>query len=337
MHHLTLLANAWFLSHDERYAQRVADQLRSWWRENPFLSGIHWTNGIEVGIRLISMVWIRRLLADWPGAAALFERDDLAVRQIRWHQQYLAAFRSRGSSANNHVIAEAAGQLVASCAFPWFPESNRWRRAATRLLERELIRNTFPSGVGRELASDYQCFVAELGLVAAIEAGASQHPLGPAVWARLCAVVDTTAALLDERMRPPRQGDGDEGRALLLDAPSRGGWRSLLAVGGRPARPAGLVARSRGRRGQRAHRRDGRSAAGRRGPASRAAVAVPRRRPHPVAHGTGRGAGDLVPVRWRPARIPQHRRARPRRCAVRGGPVRRCGHPRRPRYVLLSR
>ncbi len=231
MHHLTLLANAWFLSHDERYAQRVAGQLRSWWRENPFLSGIHWTNGIEVGIRLISMVWIRRLLADWPGAAALFERDDLAVRQIRWHQQYLAAFRSRGSSANNHVIAEAAGQLVASCAFPWFPESNRWRRAATRLLERELIRNTFPSGVGRELASDYQGFVAELGLVAAIEADASQHPLGPAVWARLCAVVDTTAALLDERMRPPRQGDGDEGRALLLDAPSRGGWRSLLAAG----------------------------------------------------------------------------------------------------------
>ena len=44
----------------------------------------------------------------------------LALRQIRWHQQYLAAFRSRGSSANNHVIAEAAGQLVASCAFPWF-------------------------------------------------------------------------------------------------------------------------------------------------------------------------------------------------------------------------
>ena len=37
-------------------------------------------------------------------------------------------------------------------------------------LEREIIRNTFPSGVGRELASDYQRFVAELGLLAAVEA-----------------------------------------------------------------------------------------------------------------------------------------------------------------------
>src|SRR5262249_31317655 len=34
LQHLTLLATAWFLTHDEPYAQRVADQLRSWWREN---------------------------------------------------------------------------------------------------------------------------------------------------------------------------------------------------------------------------------------------------------------------------------------------------------------
>jgi len=56
--------------------------------------------------------------------------------------QYLATFRSRGSSANNHVIAETAGQLVACCAFPWFPESERWRRDSARLLGRELLRNT---------------------------------------------------------------------------------------------------------------------------------------------------------------------------------------------------
>jgi hypothetical protein len=231
LQHLTLLATAWFLSGEQAYAQRVADQLRSWWRENPFLSGVHWTSGIELGVRLISLAWIRRLLDDWPGARDLFERDALALQQIRWHQQYLAAFRSRGSSANNHVIAEAAGQLVASCAFPWFPESERWRQKAAGLLERELIRNTFPSGIGRELASEYQCFVAELGLLAAVEAGASGHPLSAATWQRLCAMVDSAAALADERLRPPRQGDSDEGRALLLDAPADSRWPSLLALG----------------------------------------------------------------------------------------------------------
>lgn len=237
LQHLTLLAMAWYLTREDAYARRVAEQLRSWWRENPFLSGVHWTSGIELGIRLISFAWIRRLLDDWPEVAGLFENNSLAVRQIRWHQQYLAAFRSRGSSANNHVIAEAAGQLVASCAFEWFPQSPRWRRNAMRLLEAELDRNTFPSGIGRELASDYHGFVAELGFLAAVEADASGHPLSEATWRRLCAMADAAAALIDERLRPPRQGDSDEGRAVLLDAPARSHWASLLAVAGELAGP----------------------------------------------------------------------------------------------------
>ena len=187
LQHLTLLSTAWYLIGEDKYATRVADHLRSWYLDNPFLSGIHWTSGIELGVRLTSLVWIRRLLDDWPGVAELFENDGLALQQIRWHQEYLAMFPSRASSANNHVIAEAAGQLMASCAFPWFPESERWRNQAARLLERELIRNTFPSGIGRELASDYQCFVAELGFLAAVEAEVSGHPLSQRVWGRLCA------------------------------------------------------------------------------------------------------------------------------------------------------
>jgi Heparinase II/III-like protein/Heparinase II/III N-terminus len=231
LQHLTLLATAWYLTEDERYARRVADHLMSWWRQNPFLSGVHWTSGIEVGIRLISFAWIRRLLDGWPGAPELFERNGLALRQIQWHQQYLARFRSRGSSANNHVIAEAAGQLVASCAFPWFARSPRWRRDAARLLERELARNTFLSGIDRELATDYQCFVALLGMLAAADASAAGQPLSDDTWARLCAMTDSGVAILDAALRPPRQGDGDDGRAILLDAPAENQWMSLLGVG----------------------------------------------------------------------------------------------------------
>jgi hypothetical protein len=231
LQHLTLLATAWYLSREEAYADRVAAQLRSWWQQNPFLSGVHWTSGIEVGVRLISLAWIRRLLNDWPGAEGLFERSPQAVAQIRWHQQFLAAFRSSGSSSNNHVIAEAAGQLVASCAFPWFAETPRWRRDSAALLTAELAHNTFGSGLNRELASDYHCFVAELGLLAAAEARASGHPLGEGTTALLCATVDCAAALLDEQLRPPRQGDGDEGRAVLLDAPVPNRWPGLLAIG----------------------------------------------------------------------------------------------------------
>ncbi|RZT26869.1 heparinase II/III-like protein [Kribbella sp. VKM Ac-2569] len=230
-HHLTQLAAAWYLTHDDQYAERVADHLNDWWRSNPFLSGVHWASGIELGLRLISWTWIRRLLNDWPEITDLFEHNELALQQIYWHQRYLAAFRSHGSSANNHVIAEAAGQLAGACAFPWFTKSARWRADAAALLEKELDANTFPSGVNRELATDYHRFVSELGLYAALEADLAGHPLSPQTWALLTRTVDVAAAIVDTSLRPPRQGDDDEGMALVLDPPDITNWSAYLSLG----------------------------------------------------------------------------------------------------------
>jgi hypothetical protein len=227
-HHLTILAAAWYVTGDDRYAERVAAQLRSWWRDNLFLSGVHWTSGIEVGLRLIAWAWIRRLLDGWPGVEDLFEHNDLAVTQLCGHQRYLAAFRSVGSSANNHVIAELSGQIVGACAFPWYEESRRWRESAVAALSRELERNTFPTGVNRELATDYHAFVAELVLLAAAEASSYGQPLPSDIWARLCRMADVGAALADACGEPPRQGDSDDGRALVVDGASNRRWAGFL-------------------------------------------------------------------------------------------------------------
>lgn len=237
LQHLTLLAIAWYLTGDDAYAERVDGQLRSWWAANPLLSGVNWTSGIELGVRLINFAWIRRLLDGWVGVADLFEYNDLALRQIRWHQQYLATFESRGSSANNHLIAEAAGLLTGSCAFPWFGESDRWRSLASGLLERSLRSNTFDSGINRELATDYHGFVFELGIFAALDAACAGVPVSADCWRLLCSMADTMAALVDARVRPPRQGDSDEGRVVLLDAPAHNRWPTLLSLAGALFRP----------------------------------------------------------------------------------------------------
>ncbi|ALO96809.1 heparinase [Streptomyces hygroscopicus subsp. limoneus] len=229
--YLTVLAAAYALTGNERYAERVAGHLRSWWAANPPLRGVHWTSGIELGIRLLSWVWIRRLLDGWPGAAGLFEGDPVALNQIWHHQRWLAAFPSRGSSANNHVIAEAAGQFAAACAFGWFPSSARWRADALRSLERHLRANTFPSGLNRELASEYHGLVLELGLAAVAEADAAGVPVPASVRLVLLRMTDALAAVVDSRLRPPRQGDADDGHGLVVDGAGTDRWASLLATG----------------------------------------------------------------------------------------------------------
>ena len=230
LHHLTVLSLAYALSGDEGFAERVAAQLRSWWRANPWLAGVNWTSGIEVGIRLISLAWVRRLLDGWRGAPSLFEEDGEALGQIWAHQRYLAAFPSKGSSANNHAVAEAAGLLVGALAFPWWPESERWASDAARWLEAELARNTFPSGVNREMAFEYHGFVAELAVVAGAEADAAWQPLGDSTWELIARMCDVVAATADATLQPPRYGDGDDGKALVLD-PGADRWEALLDTG----------------------------------------------------------------------------------------------------------
>ncbi|MCM8556109.1 alginate lyase family protein [Streptomyces sp. STCH 565 A] len=230
--YLTVLAAAYAVTGDERYAERVAEHLRSWWASNAPLRGVHWTSGIELGIRLLSWVWIRRLLDGWPGAAALFEGNPVALDQIWHHQRWLAAFPSRGSSANNHAVAEAAGQFAAACAFGWFPASARWRADALRSLERHLRSNTFGSGLNRELATEYHGLVLELGLAALAEADAARVPVPATVRLVLLRMTDALAAVVDGRLRPPRQGDADDGHGLVVDGAGTDRWASLLATGG---------------------------------------------------------------------------------------------------------
>jgi hypothetical protein len=229
--YLTVLAAAYAVTGDDRYAERVAAHLRSWWAANAPLRGVHWISGIELGIRLLSWVWIRRLLDGWPGAAPLFEDNPVALNQIWHHQRWLAAFPSRGSSANNHIVAEAAGQFAAACAFGWFPSSERWRADALRSLERHLRANTFGSGLNRELATEYHGLVLELGLAAVAEADAADVPVPAAVRLVLRRMTDALAAVVDNRLRPPRQGDADDGYGLVVDGAGTDRWASLLATG----------------------------------------------------------------------------------------------------------
>ncbi|MEU3249817.1 alginate lyase family protein [Streptomyces sp. NPDC006997] len=229
--YLTVLAAAYAVTGNERYAERVAAHLRSWWAANPPLRGAHWTSGIELGIRLLSWVWTRRLLDGWPGAGGLFEDNPVAREQLWHHQRWLAAFPSRGSSANNHVIAETAGQFAAACAFGWFPESARWRSDALRSLTRHLDANTFGSGLNRELATEYHGLVLELGLAALAEADTAGVPVPAALRGTLLRMTDALAAVVDNRLRPPRQGDADDGHGLVVDGAGTDRWGSLLATG----------------------------------------------------------------------------------------------------------
>lgn len=230
LHHVTLLAAAFRCTGRSAFADRAIAHLLSWWQANPPLCGIHWLSGIELGLRLIAWVWLRRLLDGYTNIDAVFERSETFQQQLHAHQTWIASFYSRGSSANNHLIAEMVGLLTAAGAFPLFRESAAWARFAAERLEHEITKQTFPDGMNRELASGYHVFVLELLLIAGLEADAAGAPLSDAYWSRLRDMGDALAAVVDARLQTICQGDGDDARALVLESPAVSPVHVVLAL-----------------------------------------------------------------------------------------------------------
>ncbi len=230
-HHLTMLALACAVTGREHYAERTADALCDWVEKNPFPQGINWNSGLEAGIRLISWMWIDRLLRETEAHRRLFGENGALWPAIYWHQRFIAEHYSLGSSSNNHLVGEMSGLYQAALVWPFFEESERWREFAKQTLEREIFLQTFPGGVNREQAFSYHIFALELFLLAALEGDRLDDGYSRRYRQRLVRMLEVIPTMTDAGGNLPRYGDEDHGMALQLRplASSRTGW--LYALG----------------------------------------------------------------------------------------------------------
>ncbi len=230
-HHVTLLALAFALTRYERYAVEVHEQIRSWQEQNPFLVGVNWTHPLEHGIRLIAWVWCERLMRGSRHYERLFGDDSPLWRTIHAHQWFIARTPSHGSSANNHLIGEMAGLFISASAWPVFRRSAAWTRMAREQLENAFSRQTFDSGLNREQAFAYHCFVLELGLLACAEANRAGEPFSDRFHGILRRMTEAVPALTDVGGNLPRYGDGDESMAVQLQSRAQPRTPWLMQMG----------------------------------------------------------------------------------------------------------
>lgn len=216
LQHAELLAAAFCVSQDARYADALEQELSSWLNGNRFPLGINWCSSLEVGLRLIALVNIERLLGGSAAHQRLFGQGGSAWESIYCHQVFAASHWARGSSANNHLVGEATGLLVASTSWPYWRESRRWASAARRILEEEAIKQTFSDGLNREQAFGYHVFVAELLVAAGVAAERCGRPFSERFKRTVRSMVEAIPALTDVGGNLPRWGDSDDARAYRL-------------------------------------------------------------------------------------------------------------------------
>jgi hypothetical protein len=269
--HLMTLARAAFLTGEPRFSSAACRWLVSWIDENPPYIGIHWTSALELGLRLIAWSWIFRLLrplGEAPAGRPVPETRVMATeagseagslllpppvagrlsavassgwtrelereffRAIQLQAEFVRRYHSDHSSANNHLIGEAAGVATAGLAFPWLAEADRWRDWGLAILARELPRQCHPDGVTAEQTFHYQAFVMDLVLQPVLLARHQGHELPGELLDRLEAMAGFLYTAMDASGTLPNVGDADDGAAILLGQDIHSPYRSLLATCG---------------------------------------------------------------------------------------------------------
>jgi hypothetical protein len=234
--HLVTLAQAHSLTGDTRYSLGLRAQLDSWIEQCPVGRGPNWVSALELGIRLINWSFAWQLLGGWR--SRLFADEGGAVFRERWlnaifeHARMIAGNLSRFSSANNHLIGEAAGVYVAASTWPMWPQMRAWGERCRDVLEVECHRQNAADGGNREQAFGYQTFVIDFLLISGLAARARGEDFSPVYWRRLESMIDFLASMTSATGKLPMIGDADDGRVVNL-APESGfsAHGSLIATG----------------------------------------------------------------------------------------------------------
>jgi len=234
--HLVTLAQAYVLSGETKYYRVIRDHLESWFAACPYRMGPNWSSALEAAIRLINWSVTWQLLG--AARSRLFEDAESARFRQRWlesvhqHAQFVRGYFSLHSSANNHLIGEAAGLFIAALTWPHWPSARAWLLAAKAILEREALLQNAPDGVNREQAVSYQQFVLDFLLLPLLAGKANGQPFSAAYESRIEAMLEYLASIMDVRGNVPVFGDDDDGLVMRL---AQGGdfspYRSLLATG----------------------------------------------------------------------------------------------------------
>jgi hypothetical protein len=218
---LVTLAQAWRLGGERRHLEAIGRLLGSWFEQCPYPLGVHWASALEAALRLLNWAVAWHLIGG--ARCALFEGEGGARLRQAWleavyrHAEFVRGFRSRYSSANNHLLGENMGLLIAGVTWRCWDESERWRSEGARGFETEALRQNAADGVNREQALYYHHEVADMMLLSGLFGEANGLRLSAAYWERLQAMLDFLAALRDAGGHLPMIGDADDALMVRFD------------------------------------------------------------------------------------------------------------------------
>jgi heparinase II/III-like protein len=225
---LVRLGQAYWLTADERYAERFVTTVQEWMRANPPGIGINWASSLEAALRLIAWCWALFL---FRGSKALSPEFFLDLLGGIWaHATHIQRHLSYYFAPNTHLTGEALGLFYAGVVFPELRSAGRWRELGTQILVEQSGRQVFPDGVYFEQSTCYQRYTAEIYLHFLLLASRNDVPVPASVAERVRWMLDFLLTLRHGNGSIPQIGDADGGWLLPLASRVPDDYRGVFST-----------------------------------------------------------------------------------------------------------
>jgi len=214
---LASYAQKYAVDKDEDAAERAKLAIESWIYKNPALRGVNWMDSLEISMRLFSWSYAYFLMRGSKAFGVDFE--DMFTRSIYRQIKYVEINLSKYSSANNHLIGEAAALFIIGLLFPQMKGSEKRLRLGKFILEREAEKQIYPDGVDKEQSTHYHEFVTELYIIAVLLGRKNGIRFSKDLNSRLEKMCEFIMHMMDGELEASHIGDSDDGIGLKLNTP----------------------------------------------------------------------------------------------------------------------
>ena len=219
--YLPVLGKVFYLTRDERYAQKAISLVDSWIDQNPPGRGINWASAFELALRILSWLWTLKYIVSSESLTQIAHKK---ICQSLFRQaDYIFKNLSLYSSANNHLI----GELTALSFMGLHFNQDRWKKKGLALLEEQIDLQLLPDGVGIEQSPFYHAHILEYYILIALALKERGQVIPEKIRKGLERGALFLQSVLGEDGYPPQIGDNDSGEVLRFFG-SYSKFKSLL-------------------------------------------------------------------------------------------------------------
>lgn len=207
--HLILLAKAYLLTAEPRYAEELFCQWYNWQQHNPYGIGINWASSLEVALRSLSWLWIWHLLRGSSVVPTTFSHD--LCRALMLSARHVERFLSIYFSPNTHLLGEGMGLFAIGSSLKGSSHARRWQQRGWDIVLREAQRQVRPDGMHFEQSTYYHVYALDMLLHCRMLAAAMTTTVPQALDDTIERMLEVLSAFAGAG-QVPSIGDDDGGR-----------------------------------------------------------------------------------------------------------------------------